>query len=385
MKAKRRVVTTSGGRPGKRTPTVRRIRSAIVPAPRESRPKASGTPDVRRPGPAETDQPGASGIGGPVDLAVDLAPERGGLALANPLVGAAGAFGFGVELADSVDIERIGAIVTRGTTLQARPGNVGRRMVEAPAGLLNAVGLQGPGVDVVLERYAPVWARWRTPVVVNLAAGSPGDFGELGRRLDGVPGVAGLELDLACRPFRGGMRFALEPGSAAAAVTAVRRATTLPIIAKLSAEAADIRVVARAVVEAGADAVSAINTVAGLAVAEDRTAPAVAMGYGGLSGPAIRPIALRVVFEVAQVVDVPVIGLGGVTRLDDVLDFLAVGASAVGIGTAALADPMLPVRLADELADECRRRGLDGYRPLVGTALPERASPPSARGVEYRP
>lgn len=393
MKPKRRVITSSGGRPGKRTPTVRRIRSAIVPAPPGGTGTGRGGGGAKRPadlgssGPA-AGRPGADGaitVGEPIDLAVDLAPERGGLILANPLVGAAGAYGFGVELADAVDVERLGAIVTRAVTLKARAGNAGRRVAETPAGLLNAIGLQGPGVDVVVERYAATWARWRTPVIVNLAAGSAGEFAELARRLDGVPGVAGLELALACRPTRGSIRFALDPGAAGAVVAAVRRATSLPVVAKLSAEATDPRAVARAVVDAGADAIAAIDTVAGLAVSEGRSEPALGIAYGGLSGPAIRPIALRVVYEVAQAVEVPIVGLGGVTTLDDVLDYLAVGASAVGVATAALADPMLPVRLADALADECRRRGLAAHRPLVGTALPAQPTPSSARGAEYRP
>ena len=386
MKPKRRVITTPGGRSGKRTPTTRRIRSAIVPA-RPKDPSGPSRPSAGSSGVAgrAPEEERARGLDGDVDLQVDLAPGRGGLDLSNPLVGAAGAFGFGVELADVLDIDRIGAIATRGVTLKARAGNPGRRVVDVPAGLLNSVGLQGPGVDAVIDRYAPTWARWRTPVIVNLAAGSAGDFAELARRLDGVPGVAGLELDLACQPSRGGTRFALDPAAAGAVVTAVRRATTLPVVAKLSAEAVDVRVVARSVAEAGADAIAAINTVAGLALADDRSGPLLGTGYGGLSGPAIRPIALRVVYEIAQVVDVPIVGSGGVSAIDDVLDLLAVGASAVAVGTAALADPMLPVRLADELADVCRRQGLSSHRPLVGTAQPARPVPPSARGVEYRP
>jgi dihydroorotate dehydrogenase (NAD+) catalytic subunit len=166
-------------------------------------------------------------------------------------------------------------------------------------------------------------------------------------------------------------------------VAAVRRATDLPIIAKLTAAAGDVRAVARAVEDAGADAISAINTLPGLALHADRTAPALASGYGGICGPTLRPIALRVVFEVAQAVDIPVIGVGGVVTVDDALDLLAAGASAVGVGAAALADPMLPVRLADELADACRARGLEHVGGLVGTALPQKPSPPSTRGAEY--
>jgi dihydroorotate dehydrogenase (NAD+) catalytic subunit len=175
----------------------------------------------------------------------------------------------------------------------------------------------------------------------------------------------------------------LDADSAASYVGAARRGTDLPIIAKLTAAAADVRAVARSVEDAGADAIAAINTLPGFALAADRRGPALGSDYGGLCGPALRPIALRVVWEVAQVVDVPVIGIGGVAGIDDVLDFLAAGASAVGVGVAAMADPMLPVRLADELADACRARGLASAHELVGTALPSRAAMPSTRGAEY--
>ena len=166
-------------------------------------------------------------------------------------------------------------------------------------------------------------------------------------------------------------------------MTAVRRATDLPLIAKLTAAASDVRAIARAVEDAGADAISAINTMPGLALSPDRSGPALASGYGGVCGPALRPHGLRVVWEVAQAVDIPVIGIGGVSGIDDVLDYLAAGASAVGVGVAALADPMLPVRLADELADACRARGLASVSALVGTALPPKPFPPSTRGAEY--
>ncbi len=206
----------------------------------------------------------------------------------------------------------------------------------------------------------------------------------MARQLEGVPGVAGVELNLSCgNASRGGLAFGLDADSAASAVSAVRRATDLPLIAKLTAAAGDIRAVARAVEDAGADAIAAINTLPGLAVRADRSGPALGSGYGGVAGPALKPVALRVVFEIAQVVDIPVIGIGGVASIDDVLDLLAVGASAVGVGIAALADPMLPVRLADELADACRARGVGSVADLVGTALPKRASPPSTRGAEY--
>jgi dihydroorotate dehydrogenase (NAD+) catalytic subunit len=350
---------------------VRRVKSAIVPIDRSRpRPTVSRAPEVETAAAKE------------VDLSVDLGR---GLVLRNPLIGASGAFGFGVEVADAVDLEAFGAIVTRSVTLRARTGNAPPRMVDVPAGVLTGVGLQNPGVNVVIERYAGAWAGWRTPVIVSIAGESVADVVAIVNRLEGEPGVAGLEINLGCsNAARGGLAFGLDPEAAGGLVAAVRRATDLPLIAKLSPHAADVRAVARAVAAAGADAVSAINTLPGLALAADRSRPALGSIYGGMSGPAIRPLALRVVFEIAQSVDVPIVGLGGVGSIDDVLDFLAVGASAVGVATAALAEPGLPGRLAVELAQRCRELGLDSHRSLVRPAVPRRPVPPSTNGAEYR-
>jgi len=391
VKAKRRVVP--GAPKPQRTPTIRRVRPAIRPvgskpvvpsspgAPPSSAASASSSSSPAPSSPAPS-SPVVDAIGGrPVSLEVDLGR---GLVLANPVIAASGPFGYGVEVAELVDLARLGGLVTRGTTLKPRAGNAGPRTAEVAAGLLVGVGLQNPGIDAVLERYAPAWARWRVPVIVNLCGESSGDLVDIVRRLEGVPGVAGVELNLSCTNARGGgVAFGLDAEASRSLVSAVRRATDLPLIAKVTAAAADVRAVARACEEAGADAISAINTLPGLALAADRTGPALGSVYGGICGPALKPVALRVVFEVAQAVDVPVIGIGGVATIDDVLDLLAVGAAAVGVGVAAFADPMLPVRLADELADACRARGVGDVADLVGTAQPKRLSPPSTRGAEY--
>jgi dihydroorotate dehydrogenase (NAD+) catalytic subunit len=291
--------------------------------------------------------------------------------------------GYGVEVAELADLPRLGGLVTRGTSLKPRGGRGASRTAEIAGGVLWGVGPQNPGLDLVLERYAPAWIAWRTPVIVNLCGESGSELADAARRLDGVPGVAGIELNLSCSNGSRGAAFGLEASTAASAVTAVRRATDLPLIAKLTPAAGDVRAVAQACEDAGADALSAINTLPGLALAADRRGPALGSAYGGIAGPALRPVALRVVWEVAQVVDIPVIGIGGVAAIDDVLDLLAAGASAVGVVTAALADPMLPVRLADELADACRAWGVERVADLVGTALPARPAPPSTRGAEY--
>ena len=201
------------------------------------------------------------------------------------------------------------------------------------------------------------------PIIVNVAGESVEDYVEVTRRLDGVPGVAGIELNISCPNVgRGGLQFAIDAGAAGEVTAAVRRATDLPLLVKLSPNVADIRPIAKAIADAGADALTAINTLSGIAVAPGRTKPLLGNIYGGLSGPAVKPVALRIVYEAVQAVKIPVVAIGGVTELADVLDFLAVGAVAVQVGTAIFADPTLPVRLVDELADECRERGLTSYR-----------------------
>ena len=322
-----------------------------------------------------------------VDLSVDLAPARpGALVLRNPLLVASGTFGYGIEYGEVVDVERLGAVCCKGTTRKARAGNLPPRVTETPAGMLNSIGLQNPGVEAVVERYAPLWARWDVPVIVNVAGESIEDYVEVVRRLDGVPGVAGVELNISCPNVgKGGTQFAVDAQAAGAVTAAVRRATELPLMVKLSPNVADVRPIARAIEAEGADSISAVNTLSGIALAPDRRRPLLGATYGGVSGPAIKPVALRVVYEVAQAVKVPIVAIGGIAALDDVLDYLAAGASAVQVGTAIFADPELPVRLVDELAEHCAGLGLDSYRDLIGTALPAGRGHASVRGVEYRP
>ncbi len=385
MKARRKVVTSPQVRPvrTKRTPTVRTIKSAIVPVDRS---KARAAPVAATAPPAAAAPTLAERAAlDRIDISVDLVPERG-LRLANPIMVASGTFGYGVEYGEVVDVQRLGAICCKGTTLRPRIGNPPPRVTETPGGMLNSVGLQNPGVDAVIEKYSPIWAGWQVPVIVNVAGESIEDYVEVVRRLEGVPGVSGIELNISCPNVgKGGLQFAIDREGAQAVTAAVRRATDLPLLVKLSPNVADIRPIARAIEDAGADGITAINTLSGLAVSPDRTRAFLGNTYGGLSGPAIKPVALRIVYEVAQVVSIPIVAIGGVTNLGDVLDFLACGAVAVQVGTAIFADPELPVRLADELRTECLRRGLDSYRPLIGTALPKRTGAPSVKGVEYRP
>jgi dihydroorotate dehydrogenase (NAD+) catalytic subunit len=376
VKAKRRVVTSVGRPAGaKRTPTIRRIRPAIVPA--TPRPRVEL---VVAPEPAND---AVEATSGEIDLTVDLGR---GLVLPNPIVVASGTFGYGIEYGDVVDVDRLGAICCKGTTLKPRIGNPTPRVTETPGGMLNSIGLQNPGVDAVVEKYAATWATWKVPVIVNVAGESVADYVAVTRKLEGVPGIAGIELNISCPNVgRGGLQFAIDAAAAGEVTAAVRRATDLPLLVKLSPNVADIRPIARAIADAGADALTAINTLSGIAVAPDRRKPLLGNIYGGLSGPAVKPVALRIVYEAAGAVRIPVIAIGGVTELADVLDFLAVGAVAVQVGTAIFADPTLPVRLVGQLEAECRRVGVPSHRDLVGSAVLKRTAAASAKGVEYRP
>jgi dihydroorotate dehydrogenase (NAD+) catalytic subunit len=259
-------------------------------------------------------------------------------------------------------------------------------VTETPAGMLNSIGLQNPGVDGVLDKYSTAWSRWSVPVIVNVAGESIEDYVEVCRRLDGQPGVAGIELNISCPNVgAGGLQFALDPGAAGELTAAVREATDLPLMVKLSPAATDIRTIAKRIAEGGADAISACNTLPGMAIDRVRRKALLGNVYGGLSGPALKPVALRVVYEVAQVVKIPIVAIGGIGSLDDVLDFLFAGAVAVQVGTAVFADPVLPLRLVDELAAWCAEHGHASHLEISGAALPQRREKPSVKVSEYRP
>ncbi len=381
MKPKRRAMTATArsAAPRRTSAAADRSRSAgsRITVPSSASRRTGERPDGR-------DEPARVEIAtSQVDLSVDLGR---GLVLPNPIMVASGTFGYGIEYGDVVDVNRLGGICCKGTTLRARIGNPPPRVTETPGGMLNSIGLQNPGVDAVIEKYSRTWATWRAPVLVNVAGESVRDYVEVARRLDGVPGVAGIELNISCPNVgAGGLQFAIDAGAAGQVTAAVRRVTDLPLLVKLSPNVADIRPIARAIADAGADALTAINTLSGIALSPRRDRPLLGNIYGGLSGPAVKPVALRIVYEAVQAVTIPVVAIGGVTDINDVLDFLAVGAVAVQVGTAIFADPTVPIRLADELAATCARRGMTSYRELIGTALPAAKGRPSATGVEYRP
>lgn len=316
---------------------------------------------------------------------VDLAPRRrGGLRLRHPLLVAAGGGGYGPQLLEAVGELSPGAIVTRSVTRGARRGHRPPRMALRPDGLLSSVGTPNPGLEAMLRRQAPRWARFDVPVVVSICGEDVDDISALARTLETQPDAAGVELNLACPDrSRGGEPIGLDVEASEVATVAARAATELPLIVKLTAVVPDVRAVARAVVAAGADAVSATAALPAFALDGTASEPALGTTYGGLSGPAIKPVGLRAVWEIAQVVKVPVVGIGGIHRLEDVLDYLAAGATAVGLATAALAEPTLPGRLARELEHWADEQGLESVDQLIGRALPARPDRGSLRSGSF--
>jgi dihydroorotate dehydrogenase (NAD+) catalytic subunit len=299
-----------------------------------------------------------------------IAP-RTGLTLKTPVIAASGTFGYGIEFAERMDLSGLGAIVCKGTTHEPRAGNQPPRVTETPAGMLNSIGLQNVGVDAVIRDKAPQWARLDIPVLVNVSGTSVEDYVEIVNLLDRVPGVSGLELNISCPNVKeGGVAFGVAPRLAAEVTAAVRAATSLPLVVKLTPNVADIRAIAAAVEGAGADALSVANTVYGMAIDIRKRRPVLGGVSGGLSGPAIKPHALYLVYQVAQEVSVPVIGIGGILTAEDALEYIMAGASAVQVGTALLLDPTSWRKIAADLEAWFRREGVCTLRDIVGAANP---------------
>jgi dihydroorotate dehydrogenase (NAD+) catalytic subunit len=297
-----------------------------------------------------------------------LAVEVGGLRLKNPLLAASGTFGYGVEYEGILDLSRLGGLVSKGLYLEARDGCGVPRIVETPSGLLNAIGLQGIGVRAFVAEVLPRLARYDTAVLVNVCGDTVDEYAEVARIVDAAPGVAGVEINISCPNVKkGGMAFGGDPRMTHEVVSAVRRATRLPVIPKLSPNVADITVFARASEEAGADALSCINTLLGLSIDVERRRPRLAFGTGGLSGPAIRPIAVRMAWQAARAVRIPVIGIGGISSAEDALEFLVAGCRAVQVGTANFVDPGVYDRILAGLTGYLDRHGLADINDVVGT------------------
>jgi len=282
---------------------------------------------------------------------------------------ASGTFGYGIEYLQLVDIQKIGAIVCKGTTLKPRDGNPQPRLMEAASGLLNSVGLENIGVEAVVRDKAPVWSGWRVPVIVNIAGDTVEEYAQVAGCLEGVPGISGLEINISCPNVAcGGMAFGTDPQVAAEVIRAVRSASSLPVIAKLSPNVTSIERIAVSVVEAGAQALTLINTVAGMVIDIKTRRPSLGNVFGGLSGPAIKPIALCMAYKVAGAVDVPIIGCGGIMCAEDALQFLMAGASAVQVGTANLNDPRTALNVADGIGQFLEREGIGSLKDIIGIA-----------------
>jgi len=307
-----------------------------------------------------------------VNLAIDLLPgHKRGLSLSNPVITASGTFANGLEYAKIFDIQRLGAIISKAITLKPRRGNVQPRIIEMAGGMLNSIGLQNIGIGAILKDVAPVWATWRVPVIANIAGETVSDYAELARRLDGVSGVSGIEMNVSCPNVESGIDFGVDSRAAAEVTYAVRRQTQLPLLVKLSPNVTDIVSVAEAVADAGADALTLINTFPAMKIDVKARRRALGWGSGGLSGPALRPIAVRMVYQVARALpSVPIIGCGGVTSGEDAVEFLMAGASAVQVGTATFLNPQAPLDVIDGLEVFMRREGIEEVRELVGAALP---------------
>ena len=305
-----------------------------------------------------------------MNLAVQLAPKnQHGLLLANPVITASGTFGYGTEYNHVFDIQKLGAIVCKGTTLEPRDGNPQPRLAETSSGLLNSIGLQNIGVNALIEEKAPLWASWQVPVIVNIAGETIDEYAKIANKLNGVAGISAIEINISCPNIKvGGAEFGANPDSAARVTAAVKAATSLPVLVKLTPNTSDIAKVAIAVAEAGADAISLINTLKGMVIDITKRRPLLGSITGGLSGPAIKPVALYMVYEVAGAVELPIIGCGGITTAIDAIEFIMAGASAIQVGTASFTNPRAPLDVLEGIEEFMRDEGIKDIAELIGAA-----------------
>lgn len=305
-----------------------------------------------------------------LNLSVQLAPQNErGLLLSSPVMAASGTFGYGTEYAGIIDIQRLGAIVSKGITLWPREGNPQPRLVETTAGLLNSIGLENIGLEALIQDKAPLWAEWQVPVIVNIAGESIEEYARLATLLDGVEGIRGIEVNISCPNLAsGGMEFGTSPRMAAEVISAVRTRTGLPVIVKLTPNVTDIVEIACAVADAGADSLTVANTFKGMAIDTMSRRPALGNISGGLSGPAIKPLALYLVYKVAHEVKVPIIGCGGIASGNDALEFIMAGASAIQVGTATFTDPQALPSIQQGIEQFMARVGARNLEELIGAA-----------------
>jgi len=305
-----------------------------------------------------------------VNLSVQLAPKnQHGLLLANPVMTASGTFGYGTEYSHIFDIQKLGAIVCKATTLEPRDGNPQPRLAETPSGVLNSIGLQNIGVNALIKEKAPLWASWQVPVIANIAGETIDEYANIASKLDGVAGISAVEVNISCPNVKaGGAEFGANPKSAAEVTAAVRAAISMPVLVKLTPNTGDIVKVAIAVAEAGADAISLINTLKGMVIDIAKRRPLLGSITGGLSGPAIKPVALCMVYEVAGAVELPLIGCGGINTASDAIEFIIAGASAIQVGTASFANPRAPLDVLDGIEQFMEKEGIDNLTELIGVA-----------------
>lgn len=292
-----------------------------------------------------------------------------GIYMNTPVLTASGTFGFGEEFAEFVDLSRLGGVMVKGTTLKPRRGNDGVRITETPGGMLNCIGLENPGVDVFLQETLPRLANYNMNVIVNISGSTVEEYGILAEMLD-VPGVAAIELNVSCPNVKeGGIVFGTDPKAAAAVVKEAKAHTKKPVILKLSPNVTDIVTMAKAVEDAGADIISLINTLLGMEINIHTQKPTLGNVTGGLSGPCVKPVALRMVYQVAKAVSVPLIGMGGISCAEDAIEFLLAGANAVAVGTANFNDPTVTMKICDGINDYLAQRHLESVQDIIGAAL----------------
>lgn len=281
---------------------------------------------------------------------IDLSVKIAGITMKNPVMVASGTFGFGREYNDFYDINKLGALATKGLTLLPKQGNPPPRIHETPAGMLNSVGLENPGIQKFIQEEWPHLSKLTIPIIANIDGDTVEDYHKIAKKLSILANLAALEVNISCPNVeKGGLAFGQEPESAFEVIKAVREATELPIIAKLSPNVTHIQTIAEAVVSAGADAISLINTLLGMAIDIHNQRPVFHRNFAGLSGPAVKPVALRMVWEVHEAVNVPIIGMGGITTWQDAVEFILAGASAVAVGTANFVNPMVPIEIIEGL------------------------------------
>ena len=298
----------------------------------------------------------------------DMSVEIAGIKLRNPVMPASGTFGYGEEYTPFIDMEKIGEIVTKGLSLKPKAGNPTPRIAETVSGMLNAIGLQNVGIDAFIQHKMPFLRTVNTPVFANFFGNTLEEYGEVAKRLNDIPEIAAGELNISCPNVKqGGIVFGTDPKAASEVVALVRKNLQKPLIVKLTPNVTDITVVARAVEEAGADAIACINTLTGMSVDVNTRKPRIANMTGGLSGPAIRPVAVRMVHQVVQTVSVPVIGIGGIVKAMDALEFLIVGAKAVQVGTANFVDPAAMISVIEGIEEFLVEEGIDDIHDLIGS------------------